>query len=233
MQHPPGRIPVRRQRQRRPVVAVHPVEGQPGVLLAGRHLHPQQPLDLPPRLLPQRGGQRAGRRPLGRGQQQGGGQAAVDHVLAVVAGVVPAAGDVQRPVQPPAGVEPGRVRPGPAAHGGIAAVGRHARVPGRPAVPGRGRLADRHAGPLQVEEPQRVRGQPGVEVGGDPERVAGGAVRGQPEPLVRAGQGGEVGGVHGQPGARVGARPRLGQSGVDDLAALGADARRAAARARR
>src|SRR4029453_2519405 len=72
--------------------------------------------------------------------------AAVDDVLAVVAGVVPAAGDVERVV----------AASGHARHLGVAAVRGAGGVPRLAAVAGRDGVGDGDAAALRVEEGQRV-----------------------------------------------------------------------------
>ena len=70
----------------------------------------------------------------------GDGDAAVDDVLAVVAGVVPAAADVEGVV----------AHAGLAGHDGVALVGGHAQVTGRPAVAGPQVVSYREAAALGV-----------------------------------------------------------------------------------
>ena len=156
-----------------------PVEGQAGVRVARRHLHPQQPVQLPAGLLEQRGLQAVrgrggvGAQQVDGGQQLPGRQRTRGHVLAVVAGVVPAAGDVEPAALGPAGVQALGVRAGPGRHGGVAGVRRDSEVAGGSAVTRRPGLVDRAAGALEVEEAEGVGGQTGVEPAVDRERVAG------------------------------------------------------------
>ena len=123
---------LRQQRQAGPVVVVHLVVRHAGQRLAGRHLHAQQELQLPAglvedvrhavaalgqvqRRVAERGrlGGRGDLGPLERAQQLVDRDAAVDHVLAVVARVVPAAADVERVVADArAGTGTTRCRPG-------------------------------------------------------------------------------------------------------------------------
>ena len=76
----------------------------------------------------------------------------------MVAGVVPAAGDVEPVRLGPAGVEPLGLWPSPRGNGGVPGVGRDTEVARRPAVPRRPRVVDRASGALQVKEPKSVAG---------------------------------------------------------------------------
>src|SRR6185437_3051845 len=107
------------------------------------------------------------------------GEAAVDHVLAVIARVVPAAAGVE-------GVAAGRL--------GGTADALVARVPGRPLVgagAGVGHL-DRDAAALQVEEGERVVLEPAIDGRADGERHALVGADAQLEPLPRRRHRGEV-----------------------------------------
>ena len=112
----------------------------------------------------------AARRDLPRVEQLVHGDAAVHHVLAVVAGVVPAAVHVERLVAGPALVVVLRRL---AADGEVAAVGRVAQVAGgaRIILP-RVAFLQLDAAAGQREIVQRVGGEGGVEAVADRERVA-------------------------------------------------------------
>ncbi len=187
--------------------------GHPRELLALGDLHGQQELHLPAGLVQDVGhtvvplgdGQGGvgdpGGVPGGRGvralvdaHQLVDGDAAVHHVLAVVARVVPAAGHVERVVARGGGVA-GDVR--------VALVGLDADVTGLASVAGGEFVEDLDAAALGVVEVQGVRGQGGVGVGGDAEGVAGLAVGGQGVALARPGEAAEVDGVHVLPGGLV------------------------------
>ncbi len=200
-------------RQAGPLRVVDLVEGHARQRLAGRDLHPQQEVDLPAGLVQdvrhgvaalghaqRRVTQRRVRpgplRPLEGVDQLPGGDPAVDHVLALVAGVVPAAAHVQ------AVVADARL----ARHRGVALVGGHPEVPGRAGVGGAGqRGVDRDAAALLVEERHAVGAQAVVERGRDVERVARLPVHDQREARAAAGVGGEVHELGGVARGRVGA----------------------------
>ncbi len=84
-------------------------------------------------------------------------------VLAVVPGVVPAAGRVEAAFAVPTGVETLGVRPVPGRHGDVAGVGRPADVAGRSGVARRKSLGDLDPGAHHGEEALRVLGQLPVE----------------------------------------------------------------------
>src|SRR5690606_21711518 len=137
---------------------------------------------------------RGGLGALERAQQVPGGDAAVDHVLAVVARVVPAAPHVQ-PVVADTGL---------AGHVGVALVGRYAHVAGRPGVLLADQIAvDLDAAALDVEELHRVRAQLVVDVAADRERVAGLPVGAHRVAGARRGDVAEVQRVHVLAGGRV------------------------------
>src|SRR5690606_36717032 len=133
--------------------------------------------------------------------------AAVDHVLAVVARVVPAARHVQ-------GVVAGARR---ARHVDVALVGGHAHVSGRAAVAGGDGVEDLDAAALRVVERQRVDAQLLVGALVDVEGVAGLTVGGERVAASGGGVGAEVDGVHVQAGGGVRAE-RLGLAGGHDRA---------------
>ena len=168
---------VRHRRDRRPLVAVHLLVRHAGVGLSLRHLHPQQRVQAEARLVEQVGlavfalgdahlavAEVAGRR-AEAGQhlvlvlQRPDREAAVDQVLAVVAGVVPAAADVQLVAA---------LRLGRAGHALVADVAGGAFVGLRAGV----RHLDVDAAALQVEERERVVLELLVDVGTDVERRA-------------------------------------------------------------
>jgi hypothetical protein len=156
---------------------MYPVKRHPGQRIGRRHLHPQHPVQLPPTLLPQRRVQRGGVR-VERGQQIDGAEqlpqrdAAAGHVLAVIASVVPAAGDIEVALAAPSRVEPFSVRARPARHLCVAAVREQPDVPGRAGVAGGHVVRHRHSGPQQCQYPQGVQPQLPVRHIADPERVA-------------------------------------------------------------
>ena len=100
------------------------------------------------------------------------GRGAAGDVLAVVACVVPAAGDVEGPGASPARIEPFGIRTIPGSDRGVAAIRRYAGVSGRAGVAGWHLVTERGAGPQQPEESQRVSRQPCVHGVIDSERVA-------------------------------------------------------------
>ncbi len=158
-----------RGRNVRPLLAVDLLMNHPGHRLPRRHLQPQEEIEPPARLVEQVGApvlrlgdlhlpvaERRRRRAEARERlvlvlQHPDGEAAVDDVLAVIAGVVPAAAGVERVVA----VALRRA--------GDALV---AEVAGRALEGGRARVRhlDRDAAALQVEERQRVVLQPPVDV---------------------------------------------------------------------
>ena len=147
-----------------------------------RHLHREQELDLPARLVEQvvdavaglgKGGAAVGEEwapadaaELVQVEQGPDRDAAVDDIFPLVAGIVPSPRDVER-------VSAGRpaiaalVRPGDAGR----AIRRMARRP-RPALAAGVARFDRSARAAVIEIVQRVEGQARVEVGADPERAA-------------------------------------------------------------
>ena len=150
---------------------------------AVRHLHPQQELHLPPCLVQQVGYAVGGFRdrqgavgerleglathdqgPLILVEQLPGGDTAVDHVLTVVTGVVPAAPHIQ-------GVVAG---PRHAGHVGVTLVRGHVKVSGRTRVLLTDQIRrDPDTAALVVEERQRVVAEPVVQRLGNLKRVAG------------------------------------------------------------
>jgi hypothetical protein len=84
----------------------------------------------------------------------------------------PPVGERDVEVLPPAGIHPLRVGPRPHRHHGVPAVRSPADVPRGASVARRAPLADRSARSHQVEEPQRVGGELGVDIVGHAERVA-------------------------------------------------------------
>ncbi len=176
------RVVARQQRQPGPLLVVDLVVRHSGQRLSVRHLHLQQELQLPAGLvedvghlvaalgdvertvaelrgLPGAGVQRA----LVGAEQLPGGDAAVDDVLAVISGVVPAAGDVEGVV----------AHAGLAGHLGVAPVGRRAHVSGGAAVAGAESVADRGAAALRVVVLRGVQTQPLVGGRADVEGAAG------------------------------------------------------------
>src|SRR5262249_45964111 len=125
---------------------------------------------------------------------------AVDDVLAVVAGVVPTAGHVERVVA--AGSATGRVL-GRAAHRVVALVRRDSDVAGRPRVPGPAAVQDRDAVALRVVELERVLAHRGVFGCIDVKRMARLTIRAQREAGTAAAVATEVDGVHVLPGSGV------------------------------
>ncbi len=174
MEHAGGGIQVWPARQWRPLRAVHSMKGESREREARRHLHAQEPVELPATFLRE---QRLGPLPplrLGAAsaQQIQGGQQLPDceraagHVLAVVAGVVPAPGHVEATRTRPARIHPFGVLAGPRRHRSIA------RVAGRTAVARCPHLVDRRPTALEVEERQRVTRQWPVQLRRYRERVA-------------------------------------------------------------
>ena len=160
MEDPISRVGCREHWQFRPAIIMQPVESHPRVLLAGRNLHPAKPVDLPHgffeevircavvrELVPE---------VLEGRKEDGGRYAAAHHVLSVVTGIVPAARNVDPPVERPARIEPARLVATPASHRRIASVRTAAYMAGLPAVSGIAIIRDRAAGSLQVEEVEGV-----------------------------------------------------------------------------
>ena len=113
-------------------------------------------------------------RPLVRAEQLRHGDAAVDHVLAVVAGVVPAARHVERVVARPAVVVVARADAG---HLGVALVGRDADVAGLAGVLRR-RRSTPSIGDAGPRRGRSSRGRPGAAAGRGPRRCrTGGSSR--------------------------------------------------------
>src|SRR5690606_4172120 len=213
------------QRQPGPLFVVDLVVRHAGERFAFGHLHLEEELHLPACFV-----EHVGHAVAGFGQAQGGvGQlvglggvgelgalvdahdlvhrdTAVDHVFAVVARVVPAAGDVKGGV---AGA--GRAR-----HVGIALVGGHADVAGRASVAGGDGVEDLDAAALRVVERQRVDAQFLVDAFVDVEGVAGFTVDGERVVASLRGVGAEVDGVDVEPGAGVRA-VRLGLAAGDHV----------------
>src|SRR5699024_6929719 len=115
------------------------------------------------------------------------GDASVDHVLAVIARVVPTPRDVVGVVARGAGV---------AGHLDVALVGQDTDVPGLALVTGCDLLVDLDTAALRVVEGQRVGGQVPVQVGVDGEGMAGLFVDGQGVSLPDLCDLGKVDGVH-------------------------------------
>ena len=110
-----------------------------------RHSSPATPRSAPPRCAP-----RGARKQFDRRQQLPRRHRAAGDVLAVIAGVVPAARHVESARARPARIQPLRVGPRHASTLASPAMAR------RTPVSGRAGLVDRHARALQVEERQRV-----------------------------------------------------------------------------
>lgn len=199
---------------------MNPVEGHPGQRVAGWHLHPQQPLQLPPALVADRAGEPLGPlRPVGeqldRAEELPGGDGSAGHVLPVVAGVIPATRDVEGARTVPPGVEPLPVRPGPSRHGPVAPVRRSADVTGWSAVAGEPVPVNRCTRAEQGEHPEGVGDQRTVELGIDAEGWLT-CPAASAEACANAVQTGEVQPVHGQTGGRFGSGgPRFGPPGPD------------------
>jgi hypothetical protein len=191
----------------------------PGQRLTGRDLHPQHELDLPPRFVQYVGSPVAG---LGNPQRVVGSagllveveqlprrQRAVDDVLAVIAGVVPTASDVEAVV---AGA-------GEAGDGDVALVGGDPEVSSGPGV----RLTDvlgldLDAAAVVVEVLERVPPEIRVDPVADVERLADVVADCQAEGRPGLAEGAEVDQLDVVPGRPVGA-VRLGLAGGNNLVA--------------
>jgi hypothetical protein len=176
---------------------VDPVEGKSGVHLPRGDLHPQQPVELPAALLEQpRLHPRVSATPpqqLDGGEQLPDRHRAARHVLAVIARVVPAAGDVEASGARPSGIQALGIGAGPGARLQVAEV-----ASGSPVTRGAS-LVDRDSGALQVEEGKRVAHEGAVQPVGDREPMAARAAGLDDEAMARRSQAREVQHVRGQP----------------------------------
>ncbi len=216
------------QRQTGPRLVVDLVVGHAGQRLPLGHLHLQQEVQFPADLVEDvrhlvaalrdgegavaelRGLARAGvQRALVGAEQLPGGDAAVDDVLAVVAGVVPAAGDVEGVV----------ADAGLTGDLGVPLVGRDAHVSGRAAVARAQLVADRGAAALRVVVLRGVGAQPLVGGGADVEGAAGLPVGDQGVALAALPVAAEVDRVDVLPGGGVHAA-RLAPAVGDDASAV-------------
>jgi hypothetical protein len=145
-------------RHGRPFSAVYAVTGHSGERLTRRHLHSQQPIQLPPALLDQRFLGEDGSLPRRPTEQRQNvehlphGDAAADGVLAVIAGVIPATGYIQTVCRSPPRIQACGFWSGPCRNRGVSSVRRNAGMASGSAIARGALLIDRAARSKQVEQ---------------------------------------------------------------------------------